>query len=141
MINRAVVLGLYLLWSVFNSGTMLAHTNYMFRVVPPNSQNHMNFITLAQRLAAATAPLVAGCFLHLVGNKYIGFTETLRFDSYDLLFLLNAAAFIIPFHMRKRLKATSDVPTTEVIALVIRPIRDTIIYTLRPLRFPKKDSN
>ena len=118
MINRAVVLGLYLFWSVFNSGTMLAHTNYMFRVVPPNSQNYMNFITLAQRLSAATAPLAAGFFLHLVGSKYIGFTEMLSLDSYDLLFLLNAAAFIIPFHMRKRLKAKSDVPTTDVIALV-----------------------
>ncbi len=139
--GKALVLGLYLLWSVFNSGTMLAHTNYMFRVVPPNCQNDMNFITLAQRIAAATAPLAAGLFLHFTGDRHIGFTETFRLDGYDVLFLLNAAAFIIPFRMRKRLKAKSDVPTSQVVALVIRPIRDTIIYTLRPLRLPKRDSH
>lgn len=132
--GMVMVLLLYLFWSIFNSGNMLAQTNYMLRAVPSHKQNYMNFILLAQRMATAVAPLAAGLFLHFAGAWFFNIRDIVRITGYDILFTVNAVAFIIPHMMRKSLKSKTDMPTSHVLTLVARPILDTILYTFRPVK-------
>jgi hypothetical protein len=136
--GMALVLSLYLFWSAFNCGNLLAQTNYMLREVPPHKQNYMNFILLAQRLATAVAPLAAGLFLNFTGGLQINIKNVVHISDYDILFVANAIAFIIPHMMRKPLKAKTDLPTSQVINIVTRPILDTIMYTMWPVKTSKK---
>jgi predicted MFS family arabinose efflux permease len=136
--GMTLVMLLYLFWSAFNSGNTIAQTNYMLRAVPPHKQNYMNFILLAQRLATAIAPFLAGLFLNFTKNLHIDIPNVVHIGSYDMLFLANAVAFAIPHLMRKPLKAQTDLPTSHVLTLVARPILDTIVYTVRPAKPPKK---
>jgi len=135
--GMALVLLLYLCWSIFNSGGTIAQTNYMLRAVPHHKQNYMNFIMLAQRMATAVAPLSAGLFLNFAGDLHIDIPNVARIDNYDMLFILNAAAFAIPHMMRRSLRAQTDVPTSHVLTLVARPILDTIVYVFRPVKPPQ----
>jgi len=136
--GMVLVMLLYLFWSVFNSGNTLAQTNYMLRAVPSHKQNYMNFIMLAQRMATAVAPLAAGLFLHFAGDLFFNIPDFVRITGYDILFTVNAAAFIIPHIMRKSLKAKTDLPTSHVITLIARPILDTIMYTVWPVKTSRK---
>jgi len=125
---------LYLCWSVFNSGNTLAQTNYMLRAVPSHKQNYMNFIVLAQRMATAVAPLAAGLFLNFSGGLHFNIRNAVHIDGYDILFAVNAIAFVIPHLMRSHLRAETDLPTSHVLTLVARPILDTIVYAFRPIK-------
>ena len=124
--------------SSFNSGNTLAQTNYMLRAVPSHKQNYMNFIVLAQRMAAAVAPLAAGLFLNFAGDLHFNIRNAIHIDGYDMLFAVNAIAFVIPHMMRSHLRAETDLPTSHVLTLVARPILDTIVYAFRPIKPHKK---
>jgi len=106
----------------------------MLRTVPSHKQNYMNFIVLAQRMATAVAPLAAGAVLNFTGSLHFNIRNTVHFDHYDMLFVLNAIAFVIPHMMRSRLRVETDLPTSHVLTLVARPILDTIVYAFRPIK-------
>ena len=132
--GMVLVMLLYLCWSIFNSGNTLAQTNYMLRAVPSHKQNYMNFIVLAQRMAAAVAPLAAGLFLHFTSDLHFNIQNAIHIDGYDMFFAVNALAFVIPHLMRSHLRAETDLPTSHVLTLVARPILDTIVYAFRPIK-------
>jgi len=116
-----MVMTLYFLWSVFNSGNTLAQTNYMLREVPSNKQNYMNLIVLAQRIATAVSPLLAGMLLHFFRNCKFNLVH-INIGIYDLLFAINSLMFVIPHLMRTSLRAKTDLPTSNVVFLITRPL-------------------
>jgi len=132
------VMLLYLCWSIFNSGNTLAQTNYMLRAVPPNKQNYMNLILLGQRIALAVAPLLAGLFLHLSNDFYFEIPVNIKIGNYDIFFVINSLAFLIPHIMREPLRSKNDLPTSNVVTLLSRPILDTIVYPFWPIKSDKK---
>ncbi len=132
--GKILTMLLYLCWSIFNSGNTLAQTNFMLRIVPPSKQNYMNFIILAQRIATAVAPFAAGLFLNFSGRLNLNIRNTIHINSYDILFTINALAFVIPHLMRSHLRAEKDLPTSDVINLIVRPVLDPIMGVFRPVR-------
>ena len=128
------VMTLYFLWSAFNCGNTLAQTNYMLRAVSTEKQNFLTFILLIQRMATAVAPLLAGLVLDLAGRFKIRFWTISSITMYDILFAASVMLFLLPHTMRRKLKAPTDTPTSQVINHITKPMLMSMAYLTRPIR-------
>jgi len=113
-----LIIGLYLLQSVFFSGNGIAQTRYIMHVVPMTKQSYITLLSLGTVVMRGLAPLLGGCFLKLAEPlPVIG-----GISHYDMLFLLAAVFFWAAHKRRRRLGLQKDTPTNEVIAFVTRPV-------------------
>jgi MFS family permease len=120
--GTVLIFVLFFLTSVFNSGNSIAQTRYLFHAIPEQRQNHINLINTMANAAAAIGPLAGGFFLWLLKDVKLK-SGALDMNNYHIFFVINALIFIIPHMMRRGLRAEKELPTTQVIAMVTRPIR------------------
>jgi len=121
--GSVLVFALFLFWSIFNSGNGIAQTRYILHAVPSNKQNDINIIMIISNLTMAVAPLFGGLFLVLTKN-YSFDSGALSLNNYHIMFIISAVLFAVPHSLRRGLKLKKETPTTQVLAVVMRPIRN-----------------
>ncbi len=115
-----LLFALFLFNSVFNSGNGIAQTRYIMHSIPIERQNHITILNMLTIVTWGIAPLIGMAILLLTDDIAIDLAGR-TFNNYHLLFLINAALFLIPHALRKHLKADKETPTVEVLALMLRP--------------------
>ncbi|MFH1616777.1 MAG: MFS transporter [Planctomycetota bacterium] len=123
--GSVLVFVLYFWWSIFNSGNGIAQTRYILHAVPAHKQYYINVINIITNMVLATAPLFGGMFLVLMKNYRLE-SGGLNLNNYQILFILSAALFVVPHNLRRGLKLKKELPTTQVLAVVTRPLRGVV---------------
>ncbi len=121
MFSAVLVFVLYFLLNVFNSGNGIAQTRYVMHNVSDKNPNYMNIVMVFTHLSWGVAPLLGGWFLSAADTLRVK-TGALTLDPYHILFLIAASMLVIPHFLRRAFKIRSDTPTSEVIALLTRPL-------------------
>ena len=120
--GTAVICTLYFLNSVFNSGNGIALTRYMLHAVPSNKQNQINIMNMISIFSMAIGPVIGGLLLWLTKN-WTFHCGALSMNNYHLLFVISACLFFVPHTLRRKLKIRKDTSTSDVLAIVSRPVR------------------
>ena len=121
--GTGLILVLYFLMSVFNSANGIARTRYILHAVPSGKQYYINIIDILSNSSMAIGPLIGGFFLY--NTKGFLFTSgAVSLNNYHLLFVITALLFVVPHLLRKNLRTKKETPTTQMLALVTRPIRN-----------------
>jgi len=123
--GTVLILTLFFFTSVFSCANDIAQTRYMLHAVPINKQYYMNLISVLVNFFASLTPIAGGFFLYKTEKFRFG-SGVLSFNNYDLFFIITALLFVIPFTLRKQLRVGWETPTRDVIAIVIRPLRNTL---------------
>ena len=93
--NRPIlVLCLFFVWGVFDSGNRIGQTRYVLHSVAADKQNQINIINIASGLSMGIAPLLGGVFLRLTGQFGIKL-GSMSFNNYHFLFIISAALFVL----------------------------------------------
>lgn len=121
--GTVLILILYFLMSVFNSANGIARTRYLLHAVPSGKQYYINIINILGNTSMAIGPLIGGFFLYIVRDFSFS-SGALHLNNYRLLFIITAMLFIVPHLLRKKLRTKKETPTTQVLAIVTRPIRN-----------------
>ena len=85
----------------------------------------------------ATGPLVAGIFLANTTSLSLQ-SGAVTLNNYSLLFILTACLFTAPHILRKKLRMKTETPTLQVLAIVTRPLINTLSPFLSIMRPDKK---
>ena len=113
---------LYLVGSILGSGSGIAQTRYMMHAVPKSRQDNLIIINTMASIAIALGPLVGGMFLH--ATEGISFsTGAVDINNYHLLFIISMLLYLVPHSMRKKFRIAKEPATSEVFAIVSRPLR------------------
>ena len=121
--GSGLVLVLYFLMSVFNGANGIARTRYILHAVPSKKQYYINIIDILCNSSMAIGPLIGGFFLY--NTKGFSFTSgAVSLNNYHLLFIITALLFVVPHLLRKNLRGKKETPTTQVLNIVTRPIRN-----------------
>jgi MFS family permease len=123
--GTVLILTLYFFTSVFSCANDIAQTRYMLHAVPINKQYYMNLISVLVNFFASLTPIAGGFFLYKT-EKFRFRSGVLSFNNYDLFFIITALLFVIPFTLRKQLRVGKETATKDVIAIVMRPLRNTL---------------
>lgn len=130
-----LLFALFLFNSVFNSGNGIAQTRYIMHSIPLERQNHITILNMLMIVTWGIAPLIGMAILLITDGIEIDLAGR-TYNNYHLLFLINAALFLIPHGLRKHLKADKDTPAVKVLALMLRPFT---VMRFPFVRFIKKD--
>ena len=112
---------LFLFTSIFNSGNGIAQTRYLINNIPSDKQYCIVIINTIAVFSVAIGPVLGGLFLKLTEGHTFS-SGALNMNNYHIFFVINAALFVIPHNLRKRLRVENEVPTNEVVAIVTRPL-------------------
>ncbi len=130
--SRIFVFVLYYLWGMFTAGNGIAQTRHMMHTTPKGNQASLVLINIVTSISLAIAPLAGGIILALTKDVVIS-SGAITLNNYQLLYLLCAILFIIPYNLRKKLRITKENSTNYVMSAVLRPIRQSIASHLRVL--------
>ncbi len=114
---------LYLSYGIFHSANGIAQTRYLLHAVPDTKQNYINRINLSMYATRSLAPLFSGIFLALTENVTFS-SGALRLNNYYILFITVGTLFTVPHILRRKLRHVKEKPTSEVVAFVMRPLRN-----------------
>jgi len=112
---------LFFVMSVFGSGQGIAQTRYMMHIVPMEKQYYITICNVATGVVSGLAPLVGGFFLQWTSGIVFQ-TRLVDFNNYNILFVLSAILFFIPYLLHRRLSIAHETSTVEVMAFVTRPL-------------------
>jgi MFS family permease len=119
------ILLLFFLFNLINSGVSIANTRYMMGIVPADKQNRLNIFRMFVFICAAFASMFFGLFLHVCRGVDIAVRvgeAGFNVNNYDLMFMIIAAGYIVPFILSRKLKQSGDRRTTEVVGIALRPL-------------------
>lgn len=114
---------LYFFWGIFTSGNGIAQTRYILHTVPATKQFYINLLNFVSFAFCAIGPLVGGIFLTATTNVRMK-SGAVDLNNYQIMFVITALLFVIPHMLRKKLRWKKETPTTQVLATVIRPLRN-----------------
>ena len=138
--GTVLILVLYFLLSVFNGANGIARTRYLLHAVPSAKQYYINIINILCNSSMAIGPLIGGFFLY--NTRGMKFTSgALHLNNYHFLFIITAMMFVIPHLLRKKLRTKKETPTTKVLAIVTRPVRNIFGSFIRINRIDKEAGN
>jgi len=121
--SKIAVMILYFSFGIFHSGNGIAQTRYVLNAVPETKPNYINIVNFTTFFFISLAPIIAGLFLTLTKN--ISFSSgALNMNNYHILFVLTGTLFIIPHLLRRKLRVAKEKSTSDVVAFVIRPLRN-----------------
>jgi len=121
--SKAAVLILYFSYGIFHSGNGIAQTRYVLHSVPDTKLNYINIINFMTFSAISIAPIVAGLFLTF--SKNVSFSSgAINLNNYHILFIATGALFVVPHLLRRKLRAGKEKSTSDVVAFVIKPLRN-----------------
>jgi MFS family permease len=120
-VGMVLTASLFLVMSIFGSGTGIAQTRYMMHIVPVEKQYYITICNVTSGIVSGIAPLVGGFFLDWTSGIVFQ-TRLVDFNNYNILFVLSAALFVLPHIQRKTLSIARETSTIEVIAFVTRPL-------------------
>ena len=92
-------------------------------MVPLHKQYALNIVNILLFAGSATAPLLGGIFLVLFKDVEVTL-GTLNMDNYRILFIISGLMFIFPHLLRKKFRVKEDISTSQVLAIVSRPMRN-----------------
>ena len=139
-IGTVLILTLYFLLSVFNSANGIARTRYLLHAVPSEKQYYINVIEILCNSSMAIGPLIGGFFLYNMRDFFF-ISGAMHLNNYHLLFIITAVLFVIPHLLRKKMRSKKETPTTEVLAIVTRPLRSVFGSLIRINRRDKEGDN
>ena len=138
--GTVLILVLYFMLSVFNGANGIARTRYLLHAVPSAKQYYINIINILCNCSMGIGPLIGGFFLY--GTRDLSFRSgALNLNNYHFLFVITAVLFVIPHLLRKKLRTKKETPTTKVLALVTKPIRNVFGSFIRINRTDKELDN
>ncbi|RLD11496.1 MAG: hypothetical protein DRI44_03435 [Chlamydiae bacterium] len=114
---------LYFSFGIFHSGNGIAQTRYVLHSVPDSKQNYINIINFTTFFFISIAPIITGVFLTMTQN--VSFSSgALNLNNYHLMFIIIGTLFIVPHILRRNLRAAKESSTSNVVAFVMRPLRN-----------------
>ncbi len=128
--SKILVFALFLIWSIFNSGTGIALIRLLLHTIAADKQNQINVIYVISDFSMGLAPLLAGFMLTFTAGISIP-TPFKTINNYHLFFVATALMFILPHLAIRGLKRTKEASTMQVIAIMARPILNTLAPFIR----------
>ena len=124
--SKILVFALFLIWSIFNSGNGIAMIRLLLHAIPSDRQNQINVIYVISDFLMGLAPLLAGLMLAITAGTTIQ-TPINTVNNYQIFFIVTASLFILPHLAIRGIKNTKDASTMQVIAIMARPLLNTLI--------------
>lgn len=123
--GKCLIIALYLLTGVFVSANGIARTRYMLAAMENRSAqaSYSALTTTVMMVSMGLSALIGGGLIRLLeGFRFEHGAITLH-NQYHLLFVMSAAMFLIPNALRRSLRVKPELPTSEVLANMTRPLR------------------
>jgi MFS family permease len=121
-----LAMGLFLVAGAFNSGNFLVHTRYLLAASKPHLEVPYIAITyVALQLSTGFGALLGGQILTLAQKKGFKIGGS-GLNQYHIIFILAALLFVVPWFLRRRLRAPADSSTRELVAVVLQPVRNLV---------------
>jgi nitrate/nitrite transporter NarK len=129
----------FFLAGFFDAGNAIAQTRYLLGAVPQSNQT--GYMVTALMIGISTigiAGLAGGLLLEATAGLTVS-QGALVLNNYHALFVLSGLLFSLPHILRTRLQRGGDASSSEVITLVLRPLR-TMLGALAMGAWPKRES-
>ena len=122
---------LFFLSNAFISGNGIAQTRFFFNNLPSDKSHFIVILSTIPVFVMAFGPLLGGFFLKY--TQSVNFTIfNFNINNYKLFFIINGLLFLIPHILRKKLRLPEETPTSQVIAMMTKPLKNIIQPFLRP---------
>ncbi len=117
---------LFLSMGAFNFGNGLVQTRYMFSSLTPELDASYIAVTYTLlQFSVGIGSLIGGQILNIAGRAGMSIGQSV-ITNYHLIFLLSFLVFLIPIHIRRKLREPTEVPTREVLTSITQPLRSLV---------------
>ena len=123
--GKGLIIVLYLLTGVFVAANGIARTRYMLAAMENRSAqaSYSALTTAVMMVSMGLSSLVGGALLRALDGFRFEHGAVRLDDHYQLLFLISAVLFLVPNALRRYLRVKPELPTSEVLANMTRPLR------------------